>query len=149
MCNFIKKIKEKEGIGEIFFKIYFVFVNILFFLYLFDILYEDVLCEYIYLRYLPDPVVYPAYDIKTGLIANANEVTFWSVWDHVPWYGVISDRIAGYTSIFSFLLYLFALIFLIPIAVFNFTKKLWKYWLIILLEIIISWFLIYKIIIYY
>lgn len=132
-----------------FFKIYFIFVNMLLLLCLFCILYEEVLCDYIYLKYLPNPVVYPVYDIGTGIVANVSEVTFWSVWDHVPWFGIFANNIANFTATFGILLYFVALILLIPVAIFNFSKTLWRYWLILLINLLIGCFLIGNVMPYY
>ena len=133
---------KENSIGKKSFKAYFVFVNVLFFLFLFSILYEEILREYIYDSYLPDPLVYPAYDSKTRMIANANEATFFSEWDHIPWYGIFSDSIFKFTMLFGWLVYCIALLFLVPIAIFNVSKSLWKYWFILLSELIVGWFLL-------
>jgi hypothetical protein len=108
-----------------------------------------VLYENIYLCYLPEEVVYPSYDLKTGMVDNASDVTFWSEWDHIPWYGIFSHYIAGYTTQFLGLLHCLALILLIPIGIFNISKALWKFWLILLIELLIGLVLFHKIIIHY
>ncbi len=145
----IYNLRRNIEMREIFFKIYFVLVTVLFFSFLFTILHEEVLCESIYMRHLPEPVVYPQYDIITGSVSNTSEVTFWSEWDHIPWYGIFSNHIAGFTISFGGILHLLFLILLIPIGIFNINKKLWVYWLILIAELVSCWFLISEFIVHY
>jgi hypothetical protein len=139
----------ETDIKRILFFGYFVFVDVLLLLYLFGILYEEALKESMFLDYLPDSIVIPQYDMETGLIANAEEVTLWSYWDHVPWYGMFCYNLAGFATSYGVLLFLVVLLLLIPIGVLNIKKELWIYWSILLIALLLSWFLTKHIVLNY
>lgn len=120
--------------------VYIFLSTLLFVSYLYSVFYKNVLHEKIYLNYIPKNAVRPQYSLETGLVGNADEVTYWSDWDHIPWYGIISYKIYRFTASNGPFLCLLGTILLIPIIAFYRKRMPWFYWVIVLVEYILCTF---------
>ena len=125
------------------FIIYFSFVSGLLILAFFSFFYEKKLHDEIYVKYLPEVIIYPQYELKTGEITNKDEVTLWNISDFVPWYGIASYKICDFFQFFGLFLVSFAILLYLPVLLYNRKNVKIAYWIILAFEIslcIYFWF---------
>jgi len=126
---------------KILFITYFSFVAILFLSYSYSIIYDKKLHDIIYEKYLPEIRINPQYDLKTGEVANKDEVNFWSAADYVPWYGFASYKTYYFTKSNGIFFLIFALLLYFPMLICNRKNIKIIYWIILAFEITMCFYL--------
>lgn len=78
----------------------------------------------IYLDYLPERIIVPQYDITTGNVTNADEVTLWSPYDYAPKFNAFIENV--YQSDFfsnGNMLLIFMILFLAILPIYIYTDE--------------------------